>query len=265
MISSTKHQYDKELYKKLKSLRTNNPQAYWSLINVDRNKKSTEGNVTLEEFYSYSRELSSQNMGETEETNDSASGNINMNNYIINQNFTLEEVTAHVKILNNNKSLGVDKFLNEFINNCPTQSLCVIVMFFNVILNCSIIPTDWTIGVIKPLYKNKGDMNNVDNYRGITLPNYLGKLFISLLNSRLYDFLYDAHLLEKKQAGFRKHCSTMDHIFYLYVLTNFYITHRRKLFCTFVDYRKAFHNVDRSHLWMNLLNTNINGKVFNAI
>jgi hypothetical protein len=37
----------------------------------------------------------------------------------------------------------------------------------------------------KPIYKNKGDPNNLDNYRAICLTSNMGKLFTSLLNSRL--------------------------------------------------------------------------------
>lgn len=87
------------------------------------------------------------------------------------------------------------------MKNFPTHLLRVIVMLFNIFLNYAIIPTDRTVGVIKPLYKNKGNKCNVDNYRGMIFLSCLGKVFTSLLNSRLYDFLSDANLLGEEQAG----------------------------------------------------------------
>lgn len=48
---------------------------------------------------------------------------------------------------------------------------------------------DWTIGLIKPLYKGKGSLNDVDNYRGITLLSCLGKLFTAILNERIKKYL----------------------------------------------------------------------------
>ena len=52
----------------------------------------------------------------------------------------------------------------------------IIVDIFNLILETGIVPTDWAIGIIQPLYKNKGSINSPDNYRGITLLSCIGKL-----------------------------------------------------------------------------------------
>ena len=40
---------------------------------------------------------------------------------------------------------------------------------------------------------------------------------------------------------------------------------KKKLFCAFVDYSKAFDFVDRTYLWQKLLNSNVNGKVLNVV
>ena len=37
------------------------------------------------------------------------------------------------------------------------------------IYESGIVPEDWLIGLIKPLYKNKGDPMKPENYRPITL------------------------------------------------------------------------------------------------
>ena len=48
------------------------------------------------------------------------------------------------------------------------------VKLFNIVLNTGHIPDNWTIGIIKPIIKNKSSKN--DNYSGITLLSYLGKM-----------------------------------------------------------------------------------------
>ena len=61
-----------------------------------------------------------------------------------------------------------------------------------------------------------GHLNNVDNYRGITLLSTLGKLFTRVLNNRLM-FWTDSHkILIDAQAGFRKSRSTVDNTFILH-------------------------------------------------
>ena len=59
---------------------------------------------------------------------------------------------------------------------------------------------------------------NPDSYRGITLVSSLGKLFTSILNSRLYRFSSYGDIIPKAQAGFRKGYNTLDNIFVLHVL-----------------------------------------------
>ena len=93
----------------------------------------------------------------------------------------------------------------------------------------------------------------------------IGKLFTSVLNSRLYAFLTNENMLGNEQAGFRPKHSTLDHIFALHIISKFYIDHKKQLFCAFVDYSKAFDFINRTHLWQKLLNSKINGKLFDVI
>ena len=171
----------------------------------------------------------------------------------------------YITFLKKDKSPGIDFILNEFIKNCPDKLIHVIVLLFNLVLESGFIPTDWTIGIIKVLYKNKGDINDVNNYRGITLLSCLGKLFTSVINNRLYNYLTTENIIGSEQVGFRPKHSTLDHIFALHILSNYYIQEKKQLFCAFVDYSKAYDFVDRTYLWQKLLNSNVNGKVLNVV
>ena len=91
--------------------------------------------------------------------------------------------------------------------------ITVYASLFNLILKTGNVPEQWTIGKIKPIYKNKSDSLDPSNYRPITILSCLGKLFTAVLNDRLCSFLEDNNLLNENQAGFRKHHSTTDHIF----------------------------------------------------
>ena len=105
--------------------------------------------------------------------------------------------------------------INEYIKVTANILMPVYVKLFNIVLNTGIIPSDWTIGLIKPLYKNKGPPGDPDNYRGITILSCFGKLFPALINSRLEAFLNVSGYIGTDQAGFKKGHSTHDHIFVL--------------------------------------------------
>ena len=99
----------------------------------------------------------------------------------LNASFTTKEIADVIKKLKNNKACGIDLIRHECIKNCSNDMLEVVTNLFNLILDSSVIPTNWCLGIIMPLYKNKGSVNDPDNYRGtgITLLSCLSKLFTS--------------------------------------------------------------------------------------
>ena len=111
------------------------------------------------------------------------------------------------------------------------------------------------------------NMSNIirpDNYRGITLLSCTCKLFTACLNSELSLYVND-DILGREQAGFREGYSTTDHAFVLHLVIELYQSVRKRVFCAFIDYRKAFDSIDRSLIWQKLLSYNINSKVLNII
>ena len=263
LIRKEKRKYFDEVNEKIKFLKTSNQSAYWKIINQGKKNKKV-GDIPSNTVFSHFAELNFNN--ETRNINDDTPIIQNENvNEAINKSITEDEIIKHISSLKNNKCPGIDNILNEFLKYCPEELIPVIVKFFNIVLDSGIIPDDWITGIIKPLYKNKGDINDISNYRGITLLSCIGKLFTSVLNTRLYSFLTNQNLLGNEQAGFRPQHSTLDHIFALHILSKFYIDQKKRLFCAFVDYSKAFDFIDRTYLWQKLINTNINGKVLNVI
>ena len=89
------------------------------------------------------------------------------------RNRKFQRISNSLKI---KKSSGPDRLLNEFFIHGQQTLLPYIETIFNVILNNGYFPSNWSVGEIVPLHK-KGSLNNVDNYRGVTLLSAFGKLF----------------------------------------------------------------------------------------
>ncbi len=130
---------------------------------------------------------------------------------------------------------------------------------FNKILDTGVMPSEWSVGTIVPLYKNKGYIQDVSNYKGITLLSCMGKLFTSIINERLNEYSNKLSLINETQAGFRHGYSTLDHIFLLKCVTDLFNWKKRKLFCLFVDYKKAFDMVWREGLLYKLVKEKVQG------
>ena len=72
-------------------------------------------------------------------------------------------------------------------------------------------------------------------------------------------------LLGNEQAGFRSGQSTMDHVFVLHHIIDYYKNRGKAVYCAFVDYSKAFDLINRSALWCKLLKQGISGKILSVI
>ena len=108
-------------------------------------------------------------------------------------------------------------------------------------------------------------MDSPENYRGVTLLSTLGKLFTKILNSRLTEWAENYGVYIEAQAGFRSKMGTTDNIFVLHGLITHLINEGKKLYCAFVDFRKAFDFVNRDILWFKLIKIGVRGKILNVM
>ena len=69
----------------------------------------------------------------------------------------------------------------------------------------------------------------------------------------------------QEQASFREGYNTIDHIFVLQFIIELYQSVHKRVYCDFIDYRKAFDSINRPLLWQKFLSYNINGKLFNVV
>ncbi len=53
-----------------------------------------------------------------------------------------------------NKVCGIHQIRNEFLKSCSPKMLMFITELFILVLESGIVPTQWCIGIIVPLYKN---------------------------------------------------------------------------------------------------------------
>jgi hypothetical protein len=177
-------EYQKAFIEKLRGLCTSEPKLYWSLLKKGCDKsKNVVQKVALGVFVNHFKEL---NMV-VNEVDVELPDNIPEYNYVINSDISEKEVNDAIRSLKHNKACGNDLILNEFLRNASGKLMPVFVKIFNIVFHRGIVPNSWSEGYICPIYKNKGDPNNVDNYRGITILSCYGKLFTCILRERPFN------------------------------------------------------------------------------
>lgn len=176
----------------------------------------------------------------------------------LNKNITIEEVKNATKRLSNGKSVSLDVISNEMLKNLTNQPLQALVHLFNYCLEYNVYP--WTTSTVTPLLKG-GDPYNPDNYRAIALGSCMGKLFSSILLTRIQQYRLQCCPDHPNQLGFKKGAQTSDHIITPKTMIDKYTTkHKRKLFACFVDFKKAFDSVARDALLYKVAKMGIGGR-----
>ena len=66
------------------------------------------------------------------------------------------------------------------------------------------VPKDWKKAKLIPIYKNKGEKDEMTNYRGISLLPTFSKLLERIVANRVYQHMSDNELFDVNQFGFRK-------------------------------------------------------------
>ena len=183
----------------------------------------------------------------------------------LDKSITLSEIQRAVSKLKNNKAPGIDLICNEMIKSSQNILGPCLLKLFNACLSSGTYPECWTDGYILPLYKG-GELDNPSNYRGITITGAIGKLFDSVLNVRLDNYLEKYSLIDKTQIGYTKHSRTSDHMFILKCLVDKYISVKGgKLYTCFVDFQKAFDSVIHAGIKFKLLKMGIGSKFYNIV
>lgn len=276
---NVKHIRD-NIVQNLNNLAEDDPKAYWNLIEelekLHSDKPQPDDNISPEKWLIHFKNLMQSKNRELNEKQrdieDGLSNHPNRSTFTeLDFHITYEEIEKAIDQLKTRKSSGSDSIINEMLKSGKSIITPLLSKLFNIIYTIGIFPTKWADSMIKPLFKS-GNKFDPANYRGISLTSCLGKLFCSILNTRLVSYLDKNEIYTPHQIAFRKNYRTSDHIFVLQTLINKYTSSKfrkknetKSLYVCFVDLRKAFDTVWRGGLFHKMLNYGIGGKLYNVI
>ena len=172
-----------------------------SVHKISPKRKSLYDNISLNSWFQHFRALLEKDDENAVQDNESS----------LNRPISKEEVLLAFRKLKNKKAAGP---IGEMLKNSGTYVIDFFVKFCNALFEKGIFPTKWTESIVLLLFK-EGGVNNLNNYRGISLGDASCKLYSTIINLRLQEWVEVNNITGENRAGFKKNYSTIDHMFTL--------------------------------------------------
>jgi hypothetical protein len=240
-----------------------NPKTIWSYIKSMRgglsypkvltynNEKVTEGTEICKAFNEFFKSV----FGAPIESTDT---NYERNTIesISKIHISVDVVEKHLKRLNPNKGAGCDGIPPIFWQKCAKTLSLPISLIYNNSLRNGLFPNIWKKAHIVPIHK-KGTKTKIENYRGISILNTIGKVFEKIVFDVIYPVI--CRELPASQHGFFKRRSTITNLtcFSNFVLSN--MERGGQIDVIYTDFEKAFDRVDHGILINKLYGVGIHG------
>jgi len=156
-----------------------------------------------------------------------------------------------------NKAAGKSGVCYDLLKAADFSIISSISRWFRILFCSGQVPLSWTRSIIVPVPK-KGNLNEIKNYRPISLTESLRKIFEHCIVRYLTVAAGPMHF---SQGGFRS-----DHCCSDMIATLHEVLHRKKdMHVAFLDIKAAYDSVDRTILWKRCQDRGINDGIITIL
>ena len=192
--------------------------------------------------------------------NDSVHKDENGPKFLENCTFDPDEISSIISGLNNSKSTY---FSPRVLKSVVIKLSPLLARLFNKCVLSGYFPNELKTAKVIPLFKNKGSISELNNYRPISMLSVFSKIFEKLIHRQISEFLESNDILNESQYGFRKKRSTLHAL--LNSTENIYQACDSKLHTLGIDFSKAFDTVNHAILLKKLDHYGIKGNLLKLL
>ena len=205
-ITSELRKKRKTYYSDKLSVCAGNPKHTWKVINeLTRTKKhvNTPGNLSASSFNDYFTSIGKEIISQTNSKPENVPWkNPPCKSMFCFDNVKMEDILSKLQKLgcdSNNDVLGFDSKLLY----CGRRVIApVLTKLLNASLSMSFVVDDWKFARVTPVYKDKGDIAIMNNYRPISVIGHLAKIFESNVHKQLLNYFIENNFITTDQSAY---------------------------------------------------------------
>ena len=169
-----------------------------------------------------------------------------------------QDVILFINSLKNSCASGHDGISNNLLKQCKYVLSNVLCFLINWSAVSGIFPNQLKLAKVAPIFK-KGDKNQYENFRGISLLTSISKIFELNIKKQLLNFLNQNNILSKYQHGFTETRSTETALSEFHIKIVDAVDKSLHALGLFVDFSRAFDMVNHEILLFKLERYGIRG------
>ena len=191
------------------SLQNNNSKEAWKFIKqaTFTNKKETTKVKNLKEINEYFGSIVSSNeSAEDQSILHTCDGFDSFKFRKLHQN----EMKTLLQRIDTNTSTGVDGIPARILKSMANPLAEPLTRIINASIEQRVFPEVWKKANVKPIYKKKGNRQDPNNYRPISILPVISRVFEKAMATQLYNYCEKNRVIPVEQFGFRKNsnCET---------------------------------------------------------
>ena len=175
--------------------------------------------------------------------------------------FSPSRVKWAIKSMNTNASPGADGIGPIYYKNCDLSIVFALCDLYQTSFDNTIMPEAFLIGKVIPLWKNKGSISDLKNYRGITLGCTGFKPQEMIILATIDEHLESHNLLDPWQHGFMRQRSTITNLMSTWDFISKEIDNGNSWVTLSLDFSSAFDTISIHHLLLSLKKRGIGGRL----
>lgn len=176
-------------------------------------------------------------------------------------NFGIDEdlILGTLLAIDADSATGPDNISNKILVHCAHSLSYPLSIIFRKSLEESTFPSFWKGANVTPIYKKKGNPNDANSYRPISLTCGFSKVFERLIYFQLYNYCVMNNILSECNSGFKKGDSAINQMVHVVNLIHEGFDKKLNTAVVYLDISSAFDSVWHEGLCAKLKRLGVSG------